>query len=81
MPLFTFYDIRVLSFLFQRGIRLWNQLPLPIKDSRSVAAFERAVFGHLRTNLTGLLYIDVIELELIYLFILHHQSLVQFRLV
>jgi hypothetical protein len=35
-----------------RGIRLWNQLPLAIKNVRSVAAFERAVMERMRTNLT-----------------------------
>jgi hypothetical protein len=90
VPLFDYYDFRVLSFFFKlilsqrpgylfadligarsvrtsnfifpsvspgssvlvRGIRLWNQLPLAIKNIRSVAAFERAVMERMRTNLT-----------------------------
>jgi hypothetical protein len=29
--------------VLDRGIRLWNQLPLAIENVRSVAAFERVV--------------------------------------
>ena len=32
-----------------RGIRLWNDLPLIIKESRSVAAFGGAVYARLKT--------------------------------
>jgi hypothetical protein len=32
-----------------RGIRLWNGLPLVIKESRSVAIFEGAVLARLKT--------------------------------
>jgi hypothetical protein len=32
------------AWVLVRGIRLWNHLPLPIKDSRSVAAFESTVW-------------------------------------
>jgi hypothetical protein len=86
MPLFVYFDFRVLSFFFRlirsgtpgylysdlrrarssrtanfifpdlcprgsvlvRGIRLWNELPLVIKESRSVAIFEGAVLARLR---------------------------------
>jgi hypothetical protein len=61
-------SVRISNFIFPsvcpgalvlvRGIRLWNQLLLSINDSRSVAAFERAVFGHLRTNLTCFIFFD-----------------------
>jgi hypothetical protein len=90
VPLFDFYDFRVLSFFFKliltqqpsylfadlsgacsartsnfifssvspeasvlvRGIRLWNQLPLAIKNARSVTDFERTVMERMRTHLT-----------------------------
>jgi hypothetical protein len=35
-----------------RGICLWNQLPLAIKNVRSVADFERHVMERIITNLT-----------------------------
>jgi hypothetical protein len=46
---FIFLSVSPGASVFARGICLWNQLPLAIKNVRSVAAFERSV---MRTNLT-----------------------------
>jgi hypothetical protein len=40
------------ALVLDRGIRLWHQLPLAIKNVRSVVAFRRAVLECMRTNLT-----------------------------
>jgi hypothetical protein len=49
---FIFSSVSPGASVLLRGIRLWNQLPLAIKNLRSVAAFERAVMERMRTNLT-----------------------------
>jgi hypothetical protein len=49
---FIFPSVSPGSSVLVRAIRLWNQLPLAIKNIRSVAAFERAVMERMRTNLT-----------------------------
>jgi hypothetical protein len=49
---FIFPSVSPEASVLVRGILLWNQLPLAIKNDRSVAAFERDVMERMRTNLT-----------------------------
>jgi hypothetical protein len=46
---FIFPNVCPRGSVLVRGIRLWNGLPLVIKESRSVAIFEGAVLARLRT--------------------------------